>query len=263
MSIYQLKELVWTYFLPLMCLFGMLTNSINYKVFSQRRKMYLRNRMHQYFQFDSAVEFVYLLICLIYFILKSKYFPLLRYHYIVVCYEKYVYFYLATSLAFLMIFLRVFISVKRFLIATHSGIFLKTVHFYKVVLTFALISLVLDLPTIFNIAIVSRVNKTLTAISVFNYSSTIGFELSYKRIESSVILTTLNLSTYTLRGLVAPAVLFMLNITTLKILDQKIRPSHPTQRHLGISISKLIKINLSRRGDVNLPKTDFILLIFF
>ena len=130
-DIQALKVLVSSIILPSVCIIGLVTNSINFVIFAERRRIGLRNRRHQYFQRDSLAEFFYLLACLGYFVLKTKVLANFHFTFFTAIYEKYVYMYFASVLACFMLFLRLYISIRRLLIILNTGIYLQTIRFYK------------------------------------------------------------------------------------------------------------------------------------
>ena len=222
-AVFALKGFIWAYVLPIICLFGIVTNAINIYVFSKQRRKNLRNRMHQYFHLDSIVELVYLIIGLVYFILRTEQFRHLRNSYLTVLYEKFMFYYFSTSLAFFTIFLRVFISIKRLLIALNTGVFIQTIHFYQVIGSFMVVSLMIDLPSVINCPIVPKtfIIQNLN-FSYSNQRAPVYYEMSYKTIENSLMIKSLNFLAFSVRGLIAPTLLLAISLSTTNILSRNI-----------------------------------------
>ena len=212
-NILVIKDLTWSFILPLICSFGLVANTVNYMVFSERRRLNQRNRMHQYFQFDSLAEFAYLFICLVNFILNSSYSTCIKSNYYVIFYTKYFYLYLSSVLACFIILLRMFISVRRLLIIWNIGLFhLSKRFFFKIMALVTLVSFVFNLPVVFDERIVAKSIGNLTDASWTQY------ELKYKRYGGSMILNLLAVLTFLMRGFLAPVVLLIVNMTIIRNL---------------------------------------------
>lgn len=207
-----IKDVVWTHVLPFICSFGLLTNFINFYVFSERRRMGIRNRIHQYFQIDSIAEFTYLLICLIYFILKSKHLSFIHFSYPVAFYEKYLYFYFASVLGFFMIFLRLFVSIRRLMIVLNKFFFLQSIQLYKIVAFFFLLSLVLNIQCVLEMFI------TENRIKIGNQTVTVQYITHQPQFNDSKLLYTFGFVVFSTRGFLAPVILLIVNFLIIRIM---------------------------------------------
>ena len=210
-SILVVKELIWTFVLPSICLIGLVTNSINFFIFSERKQMGLRNRMHQYFQIDSISEFFYLLICLVYYLLKSRVLSAYHFSYFFVIYEKYFFLYLASVLACFMLLLRLYISIRRLLITLNTGAYLQTICLRKIIVVFLITSFFLNFPMISHVVIEVKQFSNISEFVSKNQSS-VGYELNFKRHIRNKFLKLVSFALFSFRGFVAPFVLLCVNL---------------------------------------------------
>lgn len=216
LELVQLKELVWALVLPLICTFGLVSNTMNIMVFLQNRGM--SNRMHKYFMMDSALELVYLLIGLVQFVQRSVLIPQHSQYFYVYVYEKYVYFFIGTSLAYSMIFLKLFISIKRLLLIYSSNLCQKHINIYWFLCSLLVLSFTMDIPALIGTSIVEiSVNKTDSE----SQELTKMYRTSFEKIDRSPILKTLISMAFAFRGLVSPIILLAVNLLIIHRISSR------------------------------------------
>ena len=181
--------------------------------------------MHVYFLIDSVVESCYLSIGFFYFILKLKCIANSRFSYWVVLYERYIYLYTATSLAFFMIFLKIFISIKRFLVVFNRPIVPIHLNKRRVIVGLFIVSFLIDTPLVLSLEIKSKSSNPVNSLN--NHTSinvdapkTIYY-LSYHVAETPTYIRVLLIISFAFRGLLAPALLLLFNVLAMKKISQK------------------------------------------
>ena len=224
-----LKQIIWTYCLPTICLFGIITNSISFYVFTKCRKVCLKNRIYQYLQMDSLVELFYLLICLIFFVLKLQIFSSIHNNYYVIIYEKYFFVHLASSLACYMIFLRIFISLRRLMRILNSSSTLGNSSFYKITISLFILSFIVHFPMVSHLTIVplhnfnaSNLNHTLLTSKRYRIIRHRYFELNLFGLISFLF--------GSIRGLIAPIVLLIINLMIIGKMKRAYKSKSPKNR---------------------------------
>ena len=212
MEIQDVKAFVWTWVLPMICLYGLCMNFINILVFSAKRSNNSKNRLHTYLFIDSTVEFVYLFIGLAHFMLRHSSY---KESYYVVTYEKLFYNYLASSLAFFMLFTKLFISLKRIIIVCNRKIrYLRMVKLKNILCLFFLLSFLFDVTFLVGVSITEKKAEHI------NQSR--RFYLSYHKSESSLTIRMFYYISSSFRGLLAPALLLCVNLIFLRKLAQRL-----------------------------------------
>ena len=221
MDLFLVKRLVWTWLLPFLCLFGIGANVINIFIFSIE-KGHSKNRLHAYLRIDSLVECCYLVIGLVHFVLKIIN-PDANYY--IIAYDKYFYNYLASSLAFFMLFIKLFITIKRLLITCNHRIRLKAFKLKRLLSYFFFISFLFDIPLLIGLAIQVKETSPYTCpvSDVSQNCSTTRYYLSYQMSETPYEIKILFYSSSSFRGLVAPIMLLIFNMIFLRKLTQKIK----------------------------------------
>jgi hypothetical protein len=227
-DILVVKELVWTLVIPTICLIGIVTNLINFYIFAERKKMGLRNRMHQYFQIDSITELFYLLICLVFYLLKSKVLSVFHFTYFFVIYEKYFFVYMTSVLACFLLFLRLYISIRRLLITLNAGIYLQTIRLRKMLVFFLASSFFMNLPMITHVVIENNKHANMSGLGNMTLVSNI-YQINFKRFMGNIGLRVISFSLFSFRGFVAPFVLLLVNLAIVNYM-RKAFNKHRTQQ---------------------------------
>lgn len=208
------KSFVSKYIIPCICLFGMLTNSINLIMFSNKKSF--KNKLYRYLQAHSAIDFVYLTISFLFFIFKLEVFSRFNKSYSFKALEMIVFFYATSSLAITMILIEIIVAFKRVFITLNYTFFTRYEFKMKTVLFSCL-----SFSFLFSLSILLsfKIRPIDSNTNYFNNSISNEFKLSYENIERFKALR-IGLCVYGIfRGIFAPFVLFILNI----ILIQKYR----------------------------------------
>ena len=210
-DISTVKWLVWTYVLPSLCAFGIVTNAINVLVFRQRKE--LKNKIYRYFLWHSIVDIMYLAFCFVRFIIKLDVFSHLHHSYWAQIYEVYVFIYIAGSLAVMMILIELLIASKRLLIIMNLNLTFKLKFRTVVVVCVALVLISLT-PFPLSLRVVDQrfCEFTFENIRCVNESTRPAYAMVHANVS---YLGTLKVIYYTgsvFRALVAPLVLLLLNI---------------------------------------------------
>jgi hypothetical protein len=104
-------DIYWTFMLPSICLFSLITNAINIIVFYTIRS---RNAIYKYMLANSLADEAYLLCVSFIFLVRCGQFCDYEDSYLAQVYAHYIYMYAANSIALFSIFLEISILVQRF-----------------------------------------------------------------------------------------------------------------------------------------------------
>ncbi len=126
-----IKDVYWTFVLPCVCLFSLLTNTINILVFKSIKS---RNVIYKYMLANSMFDQAYLLTVFFVFVIRCGQFCDYENSYFAQFYAVYIYMYAANSLALFCILLEISILVQRYMHLTSKDYF-KRIN--KIVLSFA------------------------------------------------------------------------------------------------------------------------------
>lgn len=139
-----IKDFLWNYALPLICLFGILTNSINVRMFVKKEQF--SHEIYKYLLAHSSIEVIYLSIALLVYLMKSKYLtPSTQYAYAIKVAELVADLYLTCVLALLLVFIEFIISIKRLLMIFNLNLTIN-MKFYKTLIIYFALSVLLNLP---------------------------------------------------------------------------------------------------------------------
>ena len=215
-SLTQVRDLVWSYVLPSICLFGILTNSINIFIFKNKD---LKSSMYKYFLLHSIAELCYLLICFVYFCLNSIFLPVdVKNTYPVKLFEMYAYHYLTTVMALYMISIELTISIKRLFIVLNGRLDSsnKLGKFIKILFVFFIGSALLHSPFLLSADILTEPcgQKNTSYFCYKMIMNDFGNGQAFKRCNTAV-------SVY--RGIFAPGILLIVNSIMLFKFKKQIR----------------------------------------
>lgn len=203
MIIGDLKEITWDFVLPLICLFGIFANSINFYVFSHKRE--LKNEIYRYLNVHSFVEILYLLFSLIHFILRRA---LKDYssdgYYISKLYELLFFQFLTSMLASLSICIELIIALKRLLSIRNVNL---NYYYFKSNLIGMNIFLSILLSVILNMPVF-----VFSDIQLVKPNSSNSYDFNYTRMRLSPIKRFLMTQSAIFRGVISPVVLLLLNL---------------------------------------------------
>ena len=231
-----LREMAWKYFMPLICLLGLVANLINVAVFSNRRK--LKNSIYKYLQSHATAELVYFGIAFVHFATRLTLNTGFEANRLARLYQLYVYLYLNTAFSVYLMLLEILITLKRlFIIAntTKRKRAFKFDYFLKLFLLF-LVSLLVCGPMLLHKS-VNRVDikpsklfvdthcvasfnltqqSTATAVP-FHYAlktTSIGNEWAFKLVMFLLFI---------LRGFFLPLVFLFINILIIRKFKQQLQ----------------------------------------
>lgn len=210
-ELYQVKKFVWTFILPSLCTFGLLTNIINVIVFSQKAK--LKNIIYRYFQWHSTVDLVYLALCLSRLLINLDEFKTIHCLYWTKIFEAYVYRYITASLAMIMIFIELIIATKRLLMVMNITLTIK-IRFRTVLLICAVMGFVLLAPMAvsFRVVDVKSSKKMFEFETCKHYSNKQAFLVAQANVSYFEVLKKFFLSVLVFRGIIAPISLLIINV---------------------------------------------------
>ena len=209
-SSFDLSQMVKSYVLPPMCFFCMMTNAANVIVFTQKKK--LKSSIYQYLRWHSFVDLLYFIACFIRFVIRSERFKQTHSSYWTQFYELYVYLYFAGSLALLMILIELLVAYKRLLVIVNMK--LPTMRSFRaVVATCVALSLVWMIPFPLNLKLVNQreCNFTTERIRCARHAEQL-YALTQENIPNLNIWKNLSAASFFFRGVIAPFILFVLNI---------------------------------------------------
>ena len=246
-DILVVKDFIWKYILPSVCSVGLITNSANVFIFSQRKK--LKNSIYKYFLLHSIIDLIYLTLCLGRFIIKMELISGVVSSYEVQLYEVYIYIFFTSSLALTMVLIQLPIATKRLLIIMNIKPKLACVEFRAITLSFILLSLALYVPVCFNFSIVP---------SATSDDGETKYVTKRTGINNIIALWIYSFTSY-FRGFVAPLVLLALNIALVVKFRQMAQKkmtlqtemsllSEPTQSQSPVQLDQCQAMRQARRN---------------
>ena len=218
-SVYAIafKNFVWLHYLPYMCLIGIITNSINIVIFKNRTKLW--NPIYKYMLVHSVGDLCFLSGAFVYFFSKHT-FIYQYYSYFWKFFEFYLYMVIMTPLTMFIVLIELSISIKRLLIVTNYNITVR-IRFRWLIIGFLLFSILSQLPSlkmIINIVDLAEKYQERNMPPHAAYFDMITADFS----RSSVYKTIYTLETI-LRGVLAPAILFIINALMTKKFHQQLK----------------------------------------
>ena len=239
------KRFVWTFILPSLCLFGIVTNTINFVVFKQRKK--LKNIIYRYLLWHSVADIVYLSVCFIRFIIKLDIFSSIHLSYWAQMFEVYAYIYIAGSLAVQMIFIELLIAIKRLLIIMNFNLTYK-LKFRTVVIACVVFVLLALTPFPLSLRVVDQRTCNFTAdnLKCSQDSKHPIYAIAHANIFCLSILRSIYYAGSIFRALIAPLLLLTLNIA----IAVKFRQMCIRKRSLTIS-NRLLLSSYRRKFKLN------------
>lgn len=201
------NNFAWTYVIPYICLAGMLTTAINIAVFS-KLKMQKISSIYKYLLVHSLMDFFYISIKFIYSFVIIKFCRHDTYSSKV--YELYFFRTLTTTLAMIMIHIDLMVSFKRLLILANKDRSKFNVFFFSLsILTLFLTSLLSQVPFV--------LSKQIVCFNQTNMSNQtrVHCEIFPSKYGRSRLVESLNIAACCARGIVAPCIMFLVNVLIL------------------------------------------------
>ena len=211
------KQVVWSYALPFICLFGILSHSTNVLVFKSKQ---LKSNIYSYFLIHSIAELVYVLICFIYFLLKSNMLPShLHYSYLTKQFELYAYLYFSTVVALFMISLELTISIRRLLMVLNYNLgssISKLISLRALLVTYFSVAAFVQAPFLFSRDIISQTCHPKTG-------SQVCYEVIVNRFGKGDMFKSCYSILNIYRGAIMPGMLLIINSLMLIKYKNQIR----------------------------------------
>ena len=209
-----IKDISWSYVLPGICLFGVMTNIINVIAFSDFSKF--KNVIYKYMLIHSIADALYLLFSFVYFFAK---FTIEIEHIILARFiDVIVYFSLTTALAISIILIELAISFQRLLIVTNSSHKIK-VDYKKVTLIILMVAF--GMQAIYFVSINVK--------EIFDFSKNSSNEIvriklvTFAKVKYTWILNLISKVESIFRGIIAPLLLFTFNFAMLFFYKKQMR----------------------------------------
>lgn len=154
-DIVKLSDFYWTYILPSISIFSLVTNSINIFVFIRLRS---QNPIYKYMLINSLTNFVYSFICSFVFLMKCGQFCKQEKTFISRVYEIYLFYYFSNVLDIFNILVEIIIATQRYTIVSNKIIPVKMP--IRFILLFLLIfSALYCLPVLIWEEVITKVNS--------------------------------------------------------------------------------------------------------
>lgn len=239
----EMRWFIWIYWMPFLCLFGLLTNLINVRVFADRR--HLKTSIHICFLVHSTFELVYLSISFTHFLCKLIFGHQFKMYLLNKLFHFYIYFFLNSVIGLFLLFVEVIITLKRlFLIRNYSSssslLFKHKIMSLKHTFCFLFaLSFLIHLPLIFY----KKVKKIPISDSLFNSSSTSStlseivyfYEIEKTRLGDNFVYKLHLFSIFLVRGIIVPIVFLALN----RIVVKELRIHMNKRRHMNRLCSRV------------------------
>lgn len=207
-KILTVKEIVWSYILPVICLFGVASNAISFRIFLNN-KDHFKHVIYKYLTVHCFLEVIYLSLSLVYFLLKSKHIGAYICHsFPVKVFELCSHLFLTSVLALLMVFVEFVISLKRLLVIFRLNL-TPNFDFYKTILIYFLVSLLIHIPIPFAFKIVPISDHSMNGGVLNKYQK---YDISYAEFEYSRVLKSILYIPALIRGFILPLVLMITNL---------------------------------------------------
>ena len=201
-----LKDVYWTFILPLICVYSIITCVINLLVFASLKS---KNIIYKIMLYNSISDIAYLVSVMFVFMIRCGQFcDDLKYSYIAIVYHQYVFMYLANSLALFGIFIEILISVQRIFILTNRA-YISRFKINSTLVGLLIFSFAFCIPQLFSFKIkqiekVTKLNTTrliyirenMTPSMSFLFRNLFGIQQAFRLILIVFLIFTLNYLTY-------------------------------------------------------------------
>ena len=211
LNVLKARDFVWYHILPYLCLLGIFTNILNTIVFSHRSK--LKNPIYNFFLLHSVTNLAYVTVTFCYFYFVRHFFQINGYTEQV--FEMYFMVLLKTVLGVFMMFIELIIAIQRLSIVANYKERLKFGR--KSIIFFFFVALVSQLPFLFSNEIVK--SDELTGEDDLEPS----YEIVASESGKSRLLSILNMIVFIFRGIAAPCLLLVVNVTMLVKYRQQLQ----------------------------------------
>ena len=202
----KLKDVYWTFILPLICLYSIITCVINLLVFASLKS---KNVIYKIMLYNSISDIAYLVAVMFVFVIRcGEFCDELKNSYMAIVYHQYIFMYFANSLALFGIFIEILISVQRIFILTNRS-FINKFKINLTLLGFLVFSFLFCVPQLFSFKIKQIENMTtfnttrliyvrenMTPNMSFLFRNLFGIQQTFRLILIVFLIFTLNYLTY-------------------------------------------------------------------
>ena len=154
-------DIYWTFILPVICFFSLITNGINILVFFRIKS---HDLIYKYMLFNSMADEVYLFGVLFIFLVRCGQFCQIKDTYLVQVYAHYIYMYATNSVALFSVFLEIMIILQRYFTLKNKT-FLKNVNKTLFLIYLLIFSFVYHIPQL-SVFEIERKNQTFNSTFV-------------------------------------------------------------------------------------------------
>ena len=201
------KDIYWTFILPLICSYSIITSIINLVVFASLKS---KNIIYKFMLYNSISDIAYLFSVMFVFVMRCGHFcDELKDSYMAKFYHHYLFTFVANSLGLFGILIEILISVQRIFFLTNR----EFINRFKINLTligFLIFSFVFCIPQLFafeikslkvaakdlNATRVIYIRENVTPNMSFLFRNLVGIQTSFRLVLIVCLILTLNYLTY-------------------------------------------------------------------
>jgi hypothetical protein len=201
-----IKDVYWTFILPLICFYSIITSLINLIVFFTLKS---KNIIYKIMLYNSLSDIAYLLSVIFVFVIRCGQFcPELKDSYMAKIYHQYVFMYVANSLGLFGVLIEILISVQRIFILTNRT-FMNASKTNVCLVAFLIFSFLFCMPQLFafelkrtetitssNTTRIIYTRENITPNMSFLFRHLFGIQQAFRLILIVCLIFTLNYLTY-------------------------------------------------------------------
>lgn len=198
-----IKDVYWTFILPLICFYSIITSLINLIVFATLKS---KNIIYKIMLYNSLSDIAYLLSVIFVFVIRCGQFcPELKDSYMAKIYHQYIFMYLANSLGLFGVLIEILISVQRIFILTNRT-FMNASKTNVCLIVFLIFSFLFCMPQLFafelkrmtsaNTTRIIYTRENITPNMSFLFRHLFGIQHAFRLILIVCLIFTLNYLTY-------------------------------------------------------------------
>ena len=224
-----------TFIVPVICFFGMATNTINFIIFSRKD---LNDIVFKYYKAYAVSNFLYLAICFFLFVARCGIYCKFSSTYAAQYYLYMLYTYIKGIFAIFCICINILITFYRFLLVSNKNTSFIKKQFWLIITVLLIFSAVFYSPILFT----KEIKQTVTNVTKKVNGTVVGFTLSYSysNVSNAIGLSDVGkwliIAVVTIfRGFISLGIIFFIDILTLIRLKKHVASTNKL---------KSIKINL-------------------
>ena len=188
------REFIWMNILPVICIGGILANSLNIAVFKNRKK--LKTSIYYYLLCHSIANLIYLLAAFLYFFGVKRFTTLNGFASKV--WDLYIFRTLTAMVAMFMMLIELQVSFKRLLIVSNYSFKRRKIPFFVSLIFIFIFSVISQLSVPFTYDVI-RIRDGL-------------FDIKPNALSKTKLLSVLNFASSVFRGILAPLLLLVINL---------------------------------------------------